>query len=487
MQHTTMSNFLLNFNFTEILYRDTIIKPEKFNADIDEIERQLSSSLKYHNSPFVYLMSDNTYKATVYYFAIIKSGRIAVMVDPDTTDFELDDLAQTVPPCCIICPDNGHIYPDFAKDSFIYHSPNAVIDFTNLDDVCTIMFTNAEDGFMKAVQITYSNIKHSIESCEYLDTFPDECALCSMLPYYHIFGLMTGPIYGTRSGGRLIIYELSKLLDISGLIETFVKGKLTNMYSVPMVYYLLGRSENTSQLKGILTSCVSGGYKLPASIAKKFFDITGVEVNEGYGITEATGITVGHKHGDENKEDSVGISTPNTPIAILNEHGLEVPKGFIGEVCLTGKCITKGFYNNKKATAKFYKEEWFHTGDFGFVDDDGYLYLTGLKKRMLNIAGKNVYPTELERFIKASGMVKNCNVYGEYSGIFGHKVIAEIDMIEQTPENEQLLKNWCKNNISGYKLPKRWEFKEIEEPTQEDTPQESTRKTTKKTQLQTQA
>lgn len=457
-----MKNNLLSFDFTEIIFRGASIPRHQFEADITRASEYLTRISAKSGSPFFFLISDNSYKAAVYYFAILKAGKIAVLADPDTTDMELRDLIRTVPPCAILYPDNSADAFSYEDESFILATGNSAIRYKQLDDVCTIMFSNAEDGQMKAVMLTSANIETALKSCFYADWYNSSSSICSLIPYFHIYGLITGLFLGSRCSGKFIIYEMSKALDVQGMADTFSTHRITNIFSVPLVYYLLAKSPSADGFRTHLRSAVSGGYKLTKQISDQFAARTGCTIKEGYGITEATGIVNGHKADDERRIDSVGCPIPFTKICIINERGAEIEHGHIGEVCLSGSGIAKGYYANNKATNQFFKDGWLHTGDYGFVDSDGYLYLTGLKKRMLNVAGKNVYPAELERYLKESGMVRTCRIYGEYSGIFGHKVIAEIQLTEPSPENEAKIKQWCRDNISGYKLPKRWEFKHME-------------------------
>ena len=456
-----MKNSLLSFDFSEIIFRSRAISRNQFESDIDATSTHLSALTCDNPSPFVFLVSDNSYKAAVYYFAIIKAGKIAVLTDPDTTEMEMQDLLVAAPPCAILHPDNTCEQYSLQEDSFVLPASDAVIHWDELDDVCTVMFSNAEDGHMKAVMLSSENIETGLQSCFYADTFDATSSICGLIPFYHIYGLITGLYLGSRCGGKFVIYEMSKALDVQGMAETFSEHKLTNLYSVPLVYYLLGKSPIAAGFKSHLRNAVSGGYKLSKQIRDQFAAKTGCSIREGYGITEATGIVFTHKASDEIRIDSVGCPIPFTGTIIINERGAEISHGLIGEICLAGKGVSKGYYANKKASRHFIKDGWLHTGDYGFLDTEGYLYLTGLKKRMLNVAGKNVYPAELERYINTNPQVKACRIFGEYTGIFGHKVIAEIHLHEQTPENEVAIKQWCRDNISGYKMPKRWEFNQI--------------------------
>lgn len=461
-KHAAMKNDLFKFNFSEIVFRGSSIPRQQFERDIASASEYLTHISANSGSPFFFLISDNSYKSAVYYFAILKAGKIAVLADPDTTDRELHDLMMTVQPCAILYPDNTADAFSYEAESFIIAAGNASVRYKQLDDVCTIMFTNAEDGNMKAVMLTSENIETGLKSCFYSDTYNSTSCICGLIPFFHIYGLITGLFLGTRCGGKFIIYEMSKALDVQGMADTFSVHRITNLYSVPLVYYLLAKSPTAEGFRSHLRNAVSGGYKLSKQINDQFAAKTGCYIKEGYGITEATGIVYTHKASDELRMDSVGCPIPFTRTSIINERGAEIEHGLIGEICLSGTGIAKGYYANNKATKEFFKDGWLHTGDYGFVDTDGYLYLTGLKKRMLNVAGKNVYPAELERYMHESGLVISCRIYGEYTGIFGHKVIAEIQLRDPSPENESNIKQWCRDNISGYKLPKRWEFKQIE-------------------------
>jgi acyl-CoA synthetase (AMP-forming)/AMP-acid ligase II len=453
-----MQDKLLKFDFRHLIFRERRYTQQEFTADIENTSAEITLLRQAQCSPFIFLLSDNSYKAAVYYYAILKAGLIPVLADPDTTDMELNELIELVPPFAIIHPDNKTDATKLSAEIFITNSQFDTNTAAQLRGVRVVMFTNAENGRMKAAMITEANILSGLECCFYADKFTDDPVLCGLVPFYHIYGLITGLMLGTICKGDFIIREMSTLLDVGGMIDSFTENRLSNLYTVPLALYLIGKSAKASALAGRLHSTVSGGYKLSAEIAKAFESRTGSAVREGYGITEATGIASTHNPGIELRIDSVGIPVPQVEVKVTGPMGSELETGLVGEICLSGNTIIAGYYNDKAATGEFFPEGTLRTGDFGFIDADGYIYLTGLKKRMLNVAGKNVYPAELERMFMLSGLVKKCYIYGEYTGIFGHRVVAKLELASTEADAEEKLKTWAKNNISAFKMPKRWEF-----------------------------
>jgi long-chain acyl-CoA synthetase len=390
---------------------------------------------------------------------------VCVLVESDIGKIELEEMKLDTPPCVVIhITASEELFNYNQKIIFTSNNPDYdSFDQDQLTDVCTMVYTAADDGFAKAAMLTKKNLLANAQGGIISNKVDNKSVLCALLPFHHMFGLQTGvlsPLLASHiAGSSILIENITELNNFKIIVNDIRKYKVTNLYSIPIIYYLLSRySEISTALKNIKKLC-SGGYKLPDFISDKFFNKTGQKIFEGYGITEASPVCSWYLDSDLLKKGSIGKPYPCCVIKILDAENNECFLDQIGEICIRGDNVMKGYYNNKTATQKTIKNGWLHTMDFGKIDNEGYLYITGLKKRMLNVAGRKVYPTEVERLLKRHENVKNVEVYGESHILQNNIVKAKIEMIQKGFEFEKELKEWYQNNISPYKIPKSIEYR----------------------------
>jgi long-chain acyl-CoA synthetase len=160
------------------------------------------------------------------------------------------------------------------------------------------------------------------------------------------------------------------------------------------------------------------------------------------------------------KPGSIGMALPGTKIKIVDEKGSEVPRGKIGELIVCGDNVMQGYYKDKKATASVIKDGWLYTGDLGKMDDEDYIFLTGLKKRMIITSGFNVYPKEIEDVLNLHPAVKKSRVIGKQDLMRGEIVKAEIFIDNGSIIDEKEILKHCRMYLSAYKIPREVEFAE---------------------------
>lgn len=451
-----MNFFEKQLEFKKIIFRDKFYYPEEINSSIDKLSSCLKNN-KNSNSPFVYLFAQNHINTIIAFFAIIKSGKICVLVDPEIKHLELGEMKQDTPPYAIIKFDKRNKKIDFKSD-IIFTDNYIDVDSKQLDDVCAMVYTNAEDGFAKAAMLTKKSILSDVISHVTTNDSNKNSVICALVPYHHLYGLVIGIIAPLVSNSTILIEDHSNILRIRSISDNYSKYKITHLYTIPFVFYLLGKVPRIKDKFNNIKFLNSGGYKLPLSIFNYYKQKLGLEIHEGYGLTEASPVCTWHHPGKKIKPKSVGQSFNCCDIIIMNEEKQELPIGDIGEICIKGENVMKGYYNNEEATKKILKDSWLHTGDLGKIDEDGYLYLTGLKKHMFNIAGKNVYPDQIERLIKINENVKNIKIFCEESAIQGNTFSAKIELKNSISEAQMSFQKWCADNISKYKIPHSIEF-----------------------------
>ena len=179
---------------------------------------------------------------------------------------------------------------------------------------------------------------------------------------------------------------------------------------------------------------------------------------EGYGLTEASPACSFNMLDRPQKPGSIGMAITGTMIKIVDENGIEVPHGEVGELVVKGDNVMQGYYKDKVATASVIKDGWLYTGDLGKMDDDNYIFLTGLKKRMIITSGFNVYPKEVEDVLNLHPAVKSARVIAKKDLMRGEIVKAEIVKNDGALIDEKEILKYCRIYLSPYKVPREVEF-----------------------------
>jgi len=279
----------------------------------------------------------------------------------------------------------------------------------------------------------------------------------SLLPFAHLFGLVLGILVTTHAGGTGIITELN-VLKISDTIENIKQYNATHIYSVPSIYYLIGKYDQASESLKSVKMSISGGYKLSPFIFERFYQNVHLKIYEGYGLTESSPACTFNKLGEEPNVESVGKPIANSEIKILDDKNIECEPNKVGEICIKGDLVFKGYFNNEEATKNTIIDGWLHSGDYGKKDTKGYIYFSGLKKNMINVAGNNVYPKKLERMMKINKNVDDVKIYSEESVLQGQIVSSIIKLNDSSIKAQLEFKKWCSDNINNTILPKIWLF-----------------------------
>jgi len=452
-----MENIFNKISFNKIFFRGKSFSQEFVNDGVKKL-CEFMGDTDGDNSPFVYLYALNHIKTLLAYFAIIESGKVAVLVDPGIKTFELEDMKQIAPPGVSILINNDTLEFDNEAEVVFHHSEIRDIEEEDLRDVCTMIFTAAEEGYGKFAMLTKENLYANAMAGKESDDVNEQNIFFGLLPIHHLFGLQTGVLTPGFSGASICISEISSYLSLQNYCRVIYDYQVTNIYSVPLVYYLLAKDPMVKKAMEHSPRVCSGGYKLPDSIGDLFLSKTNIELVEGYGITEASPVCTWHKLGSQIKRGSVGQAYPGCEISIVDQNHDTVTAGEIGEVRVQGKNVFKGYYKDKKATDKVLVNRSLYTGDHGKLDEDGFLYLSGAKKHMFNVVGRNVYPAEVERYIGKNENVVTCNLFSENSSRLGELIRSKIKLKNNSPESQKKFIMWCRENISSFKVPKTFEF-----------------------------
>lgn len=452
-----MPELIERIDFQRIHFANRIFTPKEVQSAINDLAKYLRAN-RVSESPFAFLFAYNHIKTVVAYFAIQKAGMIVVPLDPDTRPLELNDLLIDSEPGVMIRYNPSTIEFDYLEEIKFRHPASEPWKGEDLSRICMMVYTAAEDGWYKGALLTREGVLSVANAIVRSDHINTQTVSCMLAPLHHLYGFQAGLLVPLLGRGTVILQEIKDLTRLRSSVTEMAEYGVTNLYSLPMVYYLISRVPMARNWLGTVVGAVSGGYKLAEPVFQTFRDKTGLEIHEGYGLTEASPVCTWHIPEDRIRIHSVGRAFGDCEVSIQDEAGNILSPGRTGEVCARGINVMQGYFRHPEATQRAIRDDWLHTGDLGYMDEDGYVYLTGLAKRMLNVGGKNVYPREVERLVLLNGNVQKATVFGKESSLGGHEVDARFELRDRTNGSREAFNRWFQNNLSRYKLPKRIEF-----------------------------
>ena len=330
-----------------------------------------------------------------------------------------------------------------------------------LNDTAFLQYTGGTTGVSKGAELTNGNIlaniiqiRHAIE----LKITDGQETVLTALPLYHIYSLTLNFLAFLANGHHLIL--VPKPIPIENTVKAFQKYRITVMSGVNTLYNALNHSELFKQVSFVdLKLAVAGGMALHESVAQTFAQITGVQIYEAYGLTESSPGTHVNPLIHPPHKGSIGIPILGTDCKIVDDNGVEVAIGEVGEICIKGPQVMKGYWNQPEETAKTIRDGWLYTGDLGRADEEGYFYIVDRKKDMILVSGFNVYPNEIEEVISKHPKVLEVAAIGIKDGAAGESVKVFIVKKDQSL-TESEIKDYCRENLTGYKRPRTVEFRE---------------------------
>jgi long-chain acyl-CoA synthetase len=450
------STLLCQINFRHIYFRGKSYDRKEILNAIDHLANYLTSSV-HSTSPFILLSAYNHIKTLIAYYAILKAGKIVAILDPECRSLELSEIIEDIDPAAILFLNSTTTGFNYEEEVVFRKQSSGFIISSDLKEVCTIAYTNAEDGYSKAAMLTEKNILSEIYALIKTNKLDSNSVTCALLPFSHLFGLVQGLLVPTHSGATGFITELN-ILRITETLQEIKKYKVTHLYTVPSIYYILSKVPEIENYILSIKEFYSGGTKLSPFIFDYFYRKTTRRIREGYGLTESSpGVALNYDEEGPNIE-SIGKPLPGCEINIFDDKDVECETGIIGEICIKGDMVFKGYFNQDEVTNFVLRNGWLHTGDYGKKDNSGLIYFTGLKKNMINVAGNNVYPDKVERLMKRNSNLLNVKLYSEDSVIQGQIVEAKLKLRNSSEKAQDKFKMWCFENINNVLLPKHWQF-----------------------------
>jgi len=327
------------------------------------------------------------------------------------------------------------------------------------DDLALLQYTGGTTGVSKAVMTTQRNMLAEVEMLrmavhEYARPEPD--LVVSVHPFFHSAGMAVNLLHYSSNGATHLLFPKSKSAE--HVVEGWRGRNVTSILAGPAFYHALLDVPGFDALDfSALRAGFVGGMPLRPDIRERWEKITGRPLVEGYGLTELAG-PITAQMGDGHRTTSVGFPLPSIELTIRDEDGRAVPPGEHGEIWLRGPCLMPGYYKHATETARTITDDgWFRTGDIGFMDVDGHLYLVSRIKDIVIVGSVNVYPSEVEAAVGAHPGVADVCAVGMPDRASGERV--RLFVVRNDPTlDTAAVSTWCAERLSDYKCPKRIDF-----------------------------
>jgi long-chain acyl-CoA synthetase len=318
------------------------------------------------------------------------------------------------------------------------------------DDTAVILYTT---GTPKGAELTHSNLRRNAELSRNMFGFGDEAITLGALPLFHSFGQTCGMNATISGGGTLTLiprFDPAKALEIIQRDEVNIFQGVPTMYGAML--HLPDRDEyDVSSLK----LCASGGSAMPVELMRGFEEAFGAKILEGYGLSESSPVASFNHPDRERKPGSIGTPVEGVEMQVVDEDGQGVPQGEVGEIVISGHNVMKGYWNRSDATEDTVIDGWLHTGDMGYIDEDGYFFIVDRKKDLIIRGGYNVYPREIEEVLYEHPAVREAAVVGVPHDEYGEEVGAAVALKDGEEVDADQLRDFVKEQVAAYKYPRR--------------------------------
>ena len=326
------------------------------------------------------------------------------------------------------------------------------------DETAVILYTSGTTGKPKGAELTHGNLRRNCATVAgtLAGLSPDD-VLLGALPLFHSFG-QTCTMNASVSNGSTV--TMLPRFDPAKALEIIARDRVTIFQGVPTMYNAMLHCETADGADcSTLRLCMSGGAAMPAELMRAFEEKFGCIILEGYGLSETSPVASFNHPDKERKPGSIGTPIEGVEMKLVDDDRNDVPQGEIGEIVIRGHNIMKGYWDRPEATAESISDDgWFHSGDMGKVDEDGYFFIVDRKKELIIRGGYNVYPREVEEVLYEHPAVQEAAVVGVPDEALGEEVGAAVVLCQGSQADAEELKTYVKEQVAAYKYPRKLWF-----------------------------
>jgi len=342
------------------------------------------------------------------------------------------------------------------------NSPLEKIDI-DIEDIAFLQYTGGTTGLSKGAMITHKNMLYNLYQSKAWrsDLLEDVDIIVAItaLPLYHIFSLQSNCLAMMLDGGENIL--ITNPRDFPAFVKELAKHSFVYITGVNTLFASLLNTPGFDKLDfSSLRWTIGGGMAVQNAVSKNWEKITGQPILQAYGLTETSPAAIINPINFEEFTGSIGLPISSTEVMICDDDGTQLPIGDLGEICIKGPQVMKGYWEKPDETEKVLSSDgWLKTGDMGRMDQDGFIFIEDRKKDMILVSGFNVYPNEIEGVVAEMDDVLEVAAIGKESPDSGE--IVKLFVVKKNPElSDSEIYEHCKKNLTAYKVPKEIEYRD---------------------------
>jgi len=462
---------------TAVFYYDEEFTYEELQKRVNTFATGLKNLFQLESGDVVATQSSNTIEYVITLFACWKLGVTMTPLNPalkpEEIYFQLKDsnakliifegyVASKVREACemlnrpigkVVFEGETHVGERQFSDVF----QTSTLQFPEIsnDRVALIIYTSGTTGKPKGVLLDHSNIEAMIEmSIQSLQLTENDRSYL-ILPLFHVNALLFKLLSVIKAGGSVVLRKKFVLEEFLPCIE---KYKTTYTSGVPTIYGMVANLPEGAEYQFDISSMrlgICGAAPVSVSLFERFESRFPFKLIEGWGLSEGTCATTLNPVDGQRKVGSIGKPMPHQQVKVVNDEGEEVPAGELGELIVKGPNVMQGYLNREDETKKTLKDGWLYTGDIGYQDSDGFLYIVDRKKDMIIRGGMNIYPKQIEEVLYQIPDVLEAAVIGVPDEKYGEEVVAFVVLRKQFTTNEEQIIQYCQLKMANYRCPKK--------------------------------
>ncbi|HEV2706462.1 MAG TPA: long-chain fatty acid--CoA ligase [Pyrinomonadaceae bacterium] len=327
-------------------------------------------------------------------------------------------------------------------------------------DEAIIIYTSGTTGKPKGCLLTHGNLLANARQIVNWLGFTETDRLLTLMPLFHMNAVSVTTMSALYAGGSTVVsprFSASRFWQIISDYQVTSFGSVATMLSMLLATYPAGIPAGLQT--GSLRFAMCGSAPVPAEVLRRFEETFRCLVIEGYGLSESTCRSTFNPPDERRRPGSCGLAIGNE-MKVFDEEDREVPDGEAGEIVLRGENIFKGYFRNPEATARAFRGGWFHTGDIGYRDSEGFFYIVDRKSDMIIRGGENIYPREIDELLYRHPAIAEAAAIGVPDALYGEEVAAFVVLREGAAVGEEELLAYCRAHLADYKCPKVVRFVE---------------------------
>ncbi len=454
-------------------------------AELDALVRRVSANMREQwgigPGDRVAMLMPNCAETVVAYLSVIRTGATALPVNIRLKPPEIQFILNDAGACALVVHHKTwaaatEVLPKLSCVKHVlsvgFDDPSAIpigrfvstpapeFDAPRMqaEDVAAIIYTSGTTGLPKGAMLMHKNLIFNARSTVRAFGFAHHERHLVVVPLFHVTGLNTILITSLMIGSTIVVSDKTGPRDIIAAIERY---RTNTFFGVPTTYvlFLAAQGVAAADLSSARLFVYSGAPMPPETILRLRDLFPTVDLVNLYGLTETTSVTTVLPAEDALRRiESVGKAVPHLQLKVLDPNEKEVRPGEIGELCVKGDSVFKGYYNRPEATAAAFVGGWFRTGDNALIDAEGYVFLKGRKKELIIVAGENVYPVEVENAICSLPEVLEAAAIGVAHPVMGQVVKAVVVLEKGAALTEADIKRHCTERLATFKVPQSVEF-----------------------------